>query len=535
MTDGRSDVAVPAGDVPAGTASDRQGAGSRALTVLGLSKTFTRSPVLDQLNLEVGAGQVHALLGENGSGKSTLIKILSGFHQPDSGGRVWIGADALEFGSAESSYRLGCRFVHQDLGLVVTESIMDNLAFASGFNARFGTIRRKLEIAEAREDLGRLGLDLDPTTPVGSLTASQRTGVAVARALRERSGDKVRLLVLDEPTATLPANEVDHLLEIVRAVAGSGVGVLYVTHRLEEVFRVADHVSVLRDGRLVSTAPATALDHSQLVTLLVGRELDEVHDATVHLPAVTGSPILEVTGVVAGPLQGVGLEVRPGEVVGCAGITGSGRETILGSIFGAIPRESGTVRIAGHELRPGRPDLAIEAGMAFLPPDRKALGSIMDLTGRENLTISHLRPFWRRWRLSRREERTESRSWFDRLGVRPAGAIEERLSSFSGGNQQKILFGKWLRREPRIFLLDEPTQGVDIGAKAELHRQLISAASDGTAVLVASSDVEEIAALCTRVLVLRDGHVVAELVGDEITVPTITHRCSGERESLAGV
>lgn len=502
----------------------------------GLTKTFTRVPALADVDLEIEAGEVHALLGENGSGKSTLIKILSGFHRPDPGGGVWIGGDELELGSAESAYRLGCRFVHQDLGLVATESVMDNLALGVGYPVRFGTIRWRLALARARQDLRRAGLEVDPRTPVSELTASQRTGVAVARALRDEGGGRVRLLVLDEPTATLPANEVDHLLDMVRAVAATGVGILYVSHRLEEVFRVADRVSVLRDGSLVATRPTASLDHDSLVTLLVGRELAEVHDAVSALAApAPGAPALVVDGLSAGPLDGISFEVRSGEVLGIAGITGSGREAVLGAVFGAVPRAGGDVRVHGDLLRPLRPDLAIAAGVAFLPPDRKVLGSIMELSGRENLTLPLLKPFWRRGNLSRRLERKNADSWSARLSVRPAGAMEERLATFSGGNQQKILFGKWLRCEPRVFLLDEPTQGVDIGAKAELHHQLLDAAAGGTAVVAASSDVEELAALCTRVLVLRDGRFVGELQGSEITAPTITHWCSGPHERVTSV
>ena len=228
------------------------------------------------------------------------------------------------------------------------------------------------------------------------------------------------------------------------------------------------------------------------------------------------------------------FSIAPGDVVGIAGITGSGRETVLGAIFGASVREAGTIRVAGTPVTPRRPDLSMGVGMAYLPPDRKILGGIMEFTARENLSLSDLKPFWRGGRINRRAERKETNSWFDRLSVRPSGAVEQRLMAFSGGNQQKVLFGKWLRRVPRVFLLDEPTQGVDVGAKAELHRQLLDAAEQGAAILVSSSDVDELAALCRRVLVLRDGQIVAELAGSRLTVANIARECLGaEREVVA--
>jgi ribose transport system ATP-binding protein len=498
-----------------------------ALEVLGLSKSFTRTRALAEVSLRIAPGEVHALLGQNGSGKSTLIKILSGYHAPDPGGVVNIGGRQLPFNAPVQSYRLGCRVVQQDLGLISTLSVLDNLGLTSGFPTRAGTIRPRASLAQARADLGKLDLDIDPRAPVASLSASQRTGVAVARALRDDPDHPPRLLVLDEPTAALPVDEVDSLLELVQRLSATGVGVLYVTHHLGEVFRVGHTLSVLRDGAVVGSGGVSAFDHRSLVQLLVGEELGkEESEARAERARARRhpeeAPILEVDDLAGGAVAGVSLSVRPGEILGVAGLQGSGRDDLLQRIFGSASRTQGSVLVAGEELRQGRPDLAIGRGVAYLAPDRKTSGGVMNMTARENLTMPNLRPFWKGMRLRRRLETQRTVEWFDRLGVRPAGAHEQPLSIFSGGNQQKVLFGKWLSQRPSVFLLDEPTQGVDVGAKADLHRELRTAAADGAAVVISSSDLEELADLCHRVLVLVDGRVTAELSGQELSEASIT-------------
>ncbi|WP_250283614.1 MULTISPECIES: sugar ABC transporter ATP-binding protein [unclassified Frankia] len=504
-----------------------------SLLVRGLSKSFGPTRALADVDLRVDAGTVHALLGENGSGKSTLIKTLSGYHHPDPGGSVEVGGQPLQAGVASSAYDLGCRFVHQDLGLVDTCSVADNVALTAGFPTRCGAVRRKALRRRTEEALQRLGLALDPDTLVGGLAAAERTGVAVARALADADRTSVRLLVLDEPTATLPDTEVKQLLAVVRAVAASGVGVLYVTHHLDEVFEVADDVSVLRDGRKVVTTKARALTRRELVEHLVGGELEEVSAASGSLPTAHAAPVLRVQDLSAGPLVTANFTVRPGEVVGVAGLTGSGRETLLPAIFGAIPRSSGRVQIDDVILAPGRPDRAIAAGLTLLPADRVRLGGVMSMSARENLTLPALRALWRAPRLRRRLEVAQARTWFERLDVRPRGAVDAPLGSFSGGNQQKVLFGKWLRCAPRVLLLDEPTQGVDIGAKAEIHRQILSAVETGAAAVVSSSDYDELVALCRRVMVLRDGRFVAELSNGALTVAEVAREALGSEDRAA--
>jgi ribose transport system ATP-binding protein len=505
-----------------------------ALAIENLSKSFAGNPALSRLDLSVAPGEVHALVGHNGSGKSTLIKILSGYHTPDPGGSVWVGGKSLHLGSPDHSYRLGCRFVHQDLGLIGTASILDNLAFGAGYPTRLGTIRRRAALADAEATLKTVGLHADPRAQVSALGAAQRTELAVARALRHNVEGPPHVLVLDEPTAALPTDEVDRLLRTIRSVAAAGVGVLFVTHHVDEVFRIADRVTVLRNGTRVGTTRIEDTDRPTLVTHLAGENADEVTRTVDAGPDSPSPPVLEVERLSAGPLDKVSFSARSGEILGLAGLTGSGRETALAAAFGAIPRDGGQVLVNGRPLLPARPDRAVAAGMAFLPGDRKAQAGVMSLSATENLTLANLRPYWRRLRLRRGQEAREAATWFTRLAVQPSGAGAMQLSGFSGGNQQKILLGKWLRLGLPMFLAESPTQGVDIGAKAELHHQLITAAQRGAAVVVSSTDIEELITLCSRVLVLWKGRITDELAGNRLSLNVITHAMVSGPESRQG-
>lgn len=492
-----------------------------ALTATNVSKTFGESRVLRDFDLVIEPGEIHALVGENGSGKSTFIKILAGYHAPDVGSEIAIGDNPLRADSTVASYELGCRVVHQDLGLVDELSILDNLSFASGFPTRFGTIRTRHARQLASESLSVVDLDFDPAMLVGDLGAASKTGVAVARALRDDPRYPPRLLVLDEPTATMPDSEVEHLLRIVRRVASSGIGVLYVSHRLDEVFSLCDRVTVLRDGRKVASRDVKGLDRHALVDLLVGTQFKEAERSPLHDPTPR-PPVLRVHGLVSEDIAAFDLEAAPGVVTGIAGITGSGRETVLGAIFGGTPRLSGTVDMDGVRLSASTPVESVSNGLAFVPGDRKRLGGMMDLSARENMTILNVSKFWK-WLLMRRApERREVADWFAQLSIRPTDGAERMLSTFSGGNQQKLQLAKWMRIKPRAMLIDEPTQGVDVGAKALIHTEIIKIARSGVAVVVASSEAEELAALCDRVLVMRHGRIAEELTGKEITQSAIT-------------
>jgi ribose transport system ATP-binding protein len=502
----------------------------RALEIRDLSKAFPGVLALDRVSLDIGPGEVHALVGHNGSGKSTLIKILAGCETPESASSILVGGDRLDLGSPQSSYQAGLRFVHQDLGLIDSMSVADNICLTGGWQTSFGTIHPRAAAREAARALAAIELDVDVDRPVGELSAAARTGVAVARALRPDEGSRTAVLVLDEPTATLPMHEVEKLLDVVRSVAASGIGVLYVSHRLGEVIDLADRVTVLRDGRKIVTLQARDLSQADLATAMLGFELE-------HVPALAATrggesaepPALTVEDLDAGVVDGVDLTLERGEIVGVAGIEGSGRDQLLPAIFGALPRRAGTVRIGGRTLAgaPG-PRSSINQGIAYVPADREHQAALPTLPARENVTIAGLGSLSRHGGIRRRAEREEVTGWFDRLDVRPPGALEEPFDSFSGGNQQKLVLARALRCDPAVLLLEEPSQGVDVGAQARLHVEINRFADDGGAVLVSSSDADELARLCRRVLVFQRGRIAAELQRSALSEASISHALLAE-------
>ena len=488
----------------------------------GLQKSFAGRTVLHPFRLTIGSGEIHALLGQNGSGKSTLIKVLSGLHEPDFPAVCLVGGRQLTFGVPSSSHDLGLRFVHQELGLIATETVVDNLSYLSGYETRFGTIRSRDALGRAEKMLATVGIEIDPRTPVSELSAVQRTGVAVARAIG-MDFEATQVLVLDEPTATLPEEEVEHLHAMLRNAAAGGVGILYVTHHLEEVYRLASTLSVLRDGELVLSGAVAQTERSAVVHALVGSELEAVHRETVAV-ATGATARVVVRSIEGGSLRGASFEAYPGEIVGISGVDGSGRESVLGAVYGSVPRTGGAVTISGVELPAHTPRRTKAMRVGYLPPDRKVAGAFLPLTAAENITVADLNTVYRRGWLRLRSEKEQALSWFQRLHVRPSDGLDREFATFSGGNQQKIIFAKWLRTDPLVLLLDEPTQGVDVGAKAEIHRQIIAACNAGMAVVVSSTDLEELATLCDRILLMASGRVVDEMTGGGFTAQEITRR-----------
>ncbi|MFI0447416.1 sugar ABC transporter ATP-binding protein [Actinomadura sp. 6N118] len=490
-----------------------------ALRVKGLSKSFPGQRALADVDLDIAPGEIRGLVGQNGSGKSTLIKVLAGYHAPDPGATVEVAGTALPLGAPGAGDAAGLRFVHQDLGLVPTLDTVDNLALGRGYETGpTGLVRWRRERAAARSALERLGYHFSVRRPLGELSVSERTAVAVARAL-SRHATPPRVLVLDEPTANLPDTEVERLFSLVRSVRDSGVAVLFVSHHLDEVFGLCDTVSVLRDGRHVATVPVSGLEENALVELMIGRRLEQ-YDAPAAVPGTAGEVVVTVSELTGAVLAGVSFEMRAGEVVGIAGITGSGREEITSAIFGGVPR-GGTVTVAGTALPPSRPDLSMAAGIGLVPAERHANAAFLEHSLRENVSIADHGPFRRHGLLSRGRERSDVAAWLERLDVRPPGT-ERRLAALSGGNQQKVVLARWLRRTPRVLLLDEPTQGVDVGAKEEIHALVDRAAAGGAAVVVASSDDTELARLCGRVIVLLGGRAAEELHRPDLDAGRIT-------------
>lgn len=480
-----------------------------------LSKTYPGQVALDGAHLEVLPGEVHALVGQNGSGKSTLIKLLGGYIQADHGSLVRFDGRPVDLWSLHQADRHRIRIVHQDLGLVPTLSAIENLGLGRGYiTAPGGRIRWRAEAARAQELLLRFGLAPDVRQPVGTLSAAEQAAIAIVRALQDWDEDGTGLLVLDEPTASLNRREVEALFREVRRVASLGAGVLFVSHLLDEVLDLADRVTVLRDGKVVASGvPTSDLDQRALVDLIVGRAIDDLYPTVMAPPS--GTPVLEVEQLFGITLRGVSFKIHRGEVVGIAGLVGSGRDEIASAVGGMSPRFAGKVLVDKRKVFASPRD-SLRAGIALVPADRKALGLDPEDRLADHVVLPRLGGFQRHTRLQKRALRADAAEWVEHLDVQPP-LLDRRLGKFSGGNQQKAVLARWLRTEPRVLLLDEPTQGVDVGAKAAIYHQIAESAREGLAVLIASSDAEELVHLCDRVLVLRAGMVSAELAGPSLT------------------
>ncbi|MFD2415685.1 sugar ABC transporter ATP-binding protein [Amycolatopsis pigmentata] len=488
--------------------------GGAGLHLRRVSKTFPAQRALADVDLDLEPGRVHALLGQNGSGKSTLIKILAGYHTPDPGSAAWLNGEPLTLGSPSAAHRAGLRFIHQDLGLVPGLDVVDNLALGTRYGGRWW-LRERPEAAAARALLSDFIDDVDVRRPVRDLSAAQQTIVAIARALRDRVADG-GVLVLDEPTATLPEHEVDVLFETVRRVQRTGAAVLYVTHRLGEVFELADTVTVLRDGVKVRTTAVSATDHADLIAQIAGRPLEQLYPTP---PEKREQVLLSARHLKGNTVREAGFDLHSGEILGVAGVDGSGRDELNSLLFGRYAADSGEVRVDGRVLAPAQPSSSIAAGLGYLPADRRNLAATPTMTVAENVTLPKIgkRPLG--W-LSRRSETRETLPWIRRLRVVPTDP-QRPFSTLSGGNQQKALLARWLRCGSRVLLLDEPTQGVDIAGKRAIYDALGEAARDGAGVIVASSDADELAEICERVLVFRDGRLTTALEGPALTAGAI--------------
>ena len=474
-----------------------------ALQVRNATKIFGGQVALNQVSIEVQPGEVRALVGQNGCGKSTLIKILAGFHRPEPGTEAFVGGEPLPFEDAVASEALGLRFVHQDLGLVATMDAVDNMAIGQGYDTgRIKNIRWRRERAAAKEALAALGYDINTKVPVGLLGMSERTAVAIARAMSTR-GTPPKMLILDEPTANLPGAEAQRLYKLVRRVADSGVAVLFVSHHFDEVFEMAESVTVLRDGNHIITRPVEGLTEEDLIELVVGRKLDEHvrnDEAVDH-----GAAVLEAKNITGARVSDLSFTVHAGEVVGVAGITGSGREEIAALVFGGHGR-GGVVEIDGQALPPSRPDISIDRGVALVPAERHANASLMMQTLRENITIVDPGKHMSLGVMRRSNERADVQGWLDRLDVRPANG-EFTMSQLSGGNQQKVIVARELSRPLTCLMASQPTRGLDVGSIEYVHRQIVNERNQGMGVFIISSELDEVLALGDRIAVMYAGKI----------------------------
>jgi ABC-type sugar transport system ATPase subunit len=472
------------------------------LEMRGISKRFPGVHALSEVSLGVGAGEIHALVGENGAGKSTLMKILSGAIQKDAG-EILIDGKLVSIETPQDARSLGIGIVYQEFSLVPALSVAENILFGR-FPQRAGFLDRAAMDRDARRYLDELGVAIEISARVSSLSVAQQQLVEIAKVLAMHP----RLLVLDEPSAVLGGSDLDRLFAVLMRLRERGISIIYISHRLEEVFRLADTVTVMRDGRVVDTLPISELDHAGLVRRMVGRDLEGA--STDHL-GQSGEELLRLEDVRRdGVLAPISLEVRRGEIVGLAGLRGAGRTELARCIFGADTRSGGVVTVAGRVIPAGSPGDAIRAGIGFVTEDRKSEGLILNLSVRENVTLAGLKHLAQCTFIRRNAEQRRVQALADQLQVR-AASTAVATGTLSGGNQQKVVLAKWLHTDAQVLILDEPTRGIDVGARREIYRLMREIADRGAAVLMISSELPEVIGVCDRILVMHEGRLAGEL------------------------
>jgi ribose transport system ATP-binding protein/rhamnose transport system ATP-binding protein len=492
--------------------------GDAFVSLRGVAKAYGPIQALADVDLDLALGEVHCLAGENGAGKSTLIKVLTGAIRRDTGVYTVDGASLGNPTPAEAR-AAGIGVVYQELSLFPDMSVEENLLMGR-LPARRGVTRPRELRQQAREMLARVDLDgLDPTTPVSQLSLAVRQLVEIAKVL----GQNPRVLIFDEPTTALSENETAALLGRIKQLRDDGHAIMYVSHHLEEMFAIGDRVTILRDGKFVRSAPIREFDHDSLIATMVGRKIESLYPASNR---TVGEPRLVVSGLRRPGVDGtVDFTVRSGEILGIAGLLGSGRSELLQAVFGADPVSGGTVEVDGRRVSPGSPRNAVRAGLGLLTEDRKALGLLLDLSIRENASLASLPQIQRFFTVNKRRENGIVDKYLGGLRLR-AASWEQPASSLSGGNQQKVLLARWLATHAKVLFFDEPTKGVDVGAKSEIYQVIGDLAAEGLGVVVVSSYLPEVLGLADRVLVMREGLVAGELTAAEATEEQVLHLAS---------
>ncbi len=480
-----------------------------ALEMRGVRKSFPGVRVLDDVSLSVLPGQVLALMGENGAGKSTLMKILAGALQADAG-TILLSGKEVDIHSPQQAMDLGIGIIYQELNLAPHLSIAENIFLGREPRLAPGWIDGRRMHREASALMTDLGMAMDVRTPVSRLSVAQRQMVEIAKATSRQA----RVLAMDEPSATLTAHELENLWRLIRRLQGQGIGIVYISHRMDEVFQIADAVTVLRDGKIVGHAPVGEISRDDVVKLMVGRDLDQTYPKVLVEP---GRPVLEVSNLSRrGVLENISFTVHAGEVVALAGLVGSGRTEIARCLFGADKWTTGEVRLDGRPFHPSSPSDAISAGIGFVTEDRKEQGVVLSLSVRENISLASLKKVSQLGFVQRGAERAEAKESVQRLRVRTP-SVEQRVGNLSGGNQQKVVLGKWLETPLKLLILDEPTRGIDVGAKREIYGIMNDLAASGVAVLMISSELPEVLGMADQIIVVRDGRIAGQLSRDEAT------------------
>lgn len=478
-----------------------------------ISKSFGPVQALEEVDFTLAAGEVVGLIGENGAGKSTLMNLLGGMLQPTSG-QITIEGEAVTIEGATSAAALGISFVHQELNLLDNLNVAGNI-FLGREPRRLGWIDERELMARTRPLLDQLGLDLDPAHSLADLTNGQKQLVEIAKALSMDA----RILILDEPTSSLTIKETDILLTLVETLRERGMAVIFITHRLSEIERVADRVVALRDGRLAGHLTKEEIGHDRMISLMIGRDLSEVYPP---LPDAIGDEVLTVDRVTTQrwPQGGASFSLRAGEILGLAGLVGSGRSELAQALFGVDPSPSGNVTVAGTTLRGGDVKEAIDHGIYLAPEDRKASGLVLEMSVRENMSLNSLHKFSRHTRIDQSAEREQTEAWRKAFGVK-APNVEQPVGDLSGGNQQKVVLSKWMTLAPKVMIFDEPTRGIDMGARHEIYQSMVDLAREGCAVLMISSDMEELLGMSHRIAVMCEGHLTGILEPPEFSEEAI--------------
>jgi len=485
----------------------------------GISKSFPGVQALQDVHLNVRPGTVHALMGENGAGKSTLMKVLIGMYQPDAG-TISLGGEAVQIRDPAHALRLGISMIHQELSPVPQMTIAENIYLGREPTNRFGLIDKKRMLADTRALFERWEISLNPRKVMKALSVAQTQMVEIAKAISYES----RLIIMDEPTSAISEREVEHLHRMIRSLRESGVAIIYITHKMDEVFRISDEVTVFRDGKHVATLPATELDRHRLITLMVGRELTQMFPKE---PAEIGEVVMSVRGLTRkGIVEDITFDLRKGEILGLAGLMGAGRTEVLEGIFGVAPIDAGEVLIHGRKATIKEPSDAIAHGLGLLTEDRKLTGIMGVLSVRDNMTVASLPRFSPAGVLHKRQMDEACRKQRDALAIKTP-TLGQLIKLLSGGNQQKVLVSRWLLTTPEILMIDEPTRGIDVGAKAEIHRLMSTLAGQGKAILMVSSEMPEILGMSDRVLVMHEGKLTGEFSREEATQEKIMRAATG--------
>ncbi len=514
------------------TTDDPVGTGTPLLSMREVSKRFAGVAALSGVSLEIAPGEVHALVGENGAGKSTLIKVLTGYHRKDAGDVLFMG-QRFEVASPQAAQAAGISTIYQEINLVGLRSVTENICLGRRFR-RFGFVDWPAMHAEARRLLKRLDLSIDVRQPLDSFSIATQQMVAIARTL----GFSSRLVIMDEPTSSLDDREVAVLFGVIRQLKAEGLSIIFVSHRLDELYSICDRVTIMRDGRTVLTRALSGIGKLELVAAMLGREYRSVEKegatAFGHKAHGSHASLLSAEGLAHGNrLRDVGFEVASGEIVGLSGLLGAGRTESVRLVFGADLPDRGALRLNGRPFVPREPADAIAAGIGYCTEDRKSEGIVPDLSVRENLTLALLPRLTKRGIVDEKAQRRVVNRFIERFGIK-CSSPEQAVRELSGGNQQKVLLARWLALDPQLLILDEPTRGIDVGAKAEIQKLIRELADRGLGVLMASSEIEEIVEGADRAYVLRDGRTVDCFAGERLTAEAILSAMAHGSEARHG-